>query len=100
MIQLIGEHDCRVAGVIEQRAMGTDHPIYYFPTVNVQRRSRFAVWKRRDHGRRAQQDIPLLEELLPGEHGLVTPVKGFQVLGEGSRWFVRFRLECSSNHAN
>src|SRR5436305_11140323 len=100
MIQLIGEHDCRVAGVIEQRAMATDHPIYYFLTVNLQWRSRFAVWKRRDHGRWAQQDIPLLEELLPGEHGPVAPVKCFQVLGKAGRSFLLFRLECSSNHAN
>src|SRR5450759_1145126 len=100
MIQLIREHDCRVAGVIEQCAMGTYHPIHYFLTVNVQWRSRFAVWKRGDHGRRAQQDIPFIEELLPRENGLVTPMKRFHVLCEGGRWFVRFRLECSDSHSN
>src|SRR5258706_15808011 len=100
MIQLIRQHDCRVAGVIEHSAMGTDHPIRYFLTVNVQWRSRFAVWKRRDHGRWAQQDIPFIKELLPRENGLVAPVKRFQIVGEGGWSFLLFRLECSNHHSN
>src|SRR5437764_305174 len=39
--------------------MGTNHPIHYFLTINLQWRSRFAVWKRRHHGGRAQQLSPL-----------------------------------------
>ncbi len=61
--------------------MATDRPIDDFLIVNVQRRPWFAMWKCRDHRWWAQQDIPLLEELLPGENGLVAPVKRFQVLG-------------------
>ena len=80
--------------------MATDRPIDDFLIVNAQRRPWFAMWKRRDHRWWAQQDIPLLEELLPGENGLVALVKRFQVLGKGGRLFLLFRLECSSYHAN
>src|SRR5205085_6995064 len=89
-IQLVRQHDGRVAGVIEQSSVRVYHPIYYFLTVNTQRRSRFAMWKRGYHGRRTQQNIPRLEELLPGGNRLVPPIKRFQVLGEGSRWRILF----------
>src|SRR3989442_13304721 len=80
--------------------MSTYHPIRYFLVVNLEWRSRFAVWKRSDHGRRAQQDIPFIKELLPGEYRLVTPVKGFQVVCQGGRSFLLFRLEGSSHHSD
>src|SRR5258706_9517005 len=100
MIQLKRQHDCPVAGVIEHRAMGTYHPIRDFLTVNVQWRSRFAVWKRSDHGWWAQQDIPFIKELLPRDNGLVAPVKRFQILCQSGRSFLLFRLECASHHSN
>src|SRR5260221_12582964 len=80
--------------------MGTYHPIYYFLAIYVQRRPRLAMAKSRDHRWQTQQDIPILEELLPGENGLVAPVKRFQILGKGGRSFLLFRLECANHHAN
>src|SRR3989442_7935085 len=89
-----------MTGVIEHSAMRTDHPVFYFPTINVQWRSRFAVWKRSDHERRAQQDIPFIKELLPRDNGLVTPMNRLQIVCEGGRSFLLFRLEGSSHHSD
>jgi hypothetical protein len=94
------EHDCRVACVIEHRAMSAHHPIRDFLAVNEEGRSRFAVEKRRHHGRWAQEYIPFIEELLPGEHGLVAPVQGLQVVCQ-RRWSrLILWLEGSNHHAN
>ena len=68
--------------------------------VNWEWRSRCAVWKRGGHRRWAQENIPLSEAVLPGENGLVASMQRCQVVGEGSRWFILFRLECSNHHAN
>ena len=80
-----------MASVIEECTMATDRPINDFLIINAQWRPWFAMWKCRDHRWWAQQDIPLLEELLPGENGLVAPVQGFQLLSKGGRLFLLFR---------
>src|SRR6266498_6038007 len=100
LIQFIRLHNCWVTSVIEQSAMGTYHPVFHFPTVHKQRRSSFTMWKRGDRRWRTQKQIPLIEELLPGDNRLVTPVKRFKVLVEGDWRFILFRLECSNNHSN
>jgi len=99
MIQLIREYDCRVAGVIEHRAMSAHHPIGDFLAVNVQWRSRFAVGKRRHYGGWAQQHIPLFKKVLPGGNRLVADVQGLQVVRKPGRSFLLFRLESSHHHA-
>src|SRR5947209_8813303 len=78
--------------------MGADRPILDFPAIDVQGRSRFTVWKRSDHGRRAQENVPGLEEPLPGENGRVPTAERFQVWSE-SRGALRLsRLEGAGHH--
>src|SRR5207244_6455933 len=80
--------------------MSTYHPIRYFLAVNNQWRSRFAMRKRRRHCGRAQEHIPFIKELLPGEYRLVTPVQGLQVVGQRGWSFLLLRLEGSSHHSD
>src|SRR4051812_47144216 len=100
MSEFIRQHDGRMTRVIKQGGVSADQPIRYLLTIELQWRARFAMRKRRDHRRWAEQGIPLRKEPLPGDHGLVTPVERFEVLGEGGRWLIGLRLECADHHAD
>src|SRR5260221_12302760 len=78
--------------------MCTDHPVRDVLAVNGQRRPRLAVWKRGDHRGRAQEDVPLLEELLPRDDGLIAPVQRLQIACEGGWSILLLRLECAGHH--
>src|ERR1700730_19251859 len=87
-----------MTSVIEYSAVGAYHPIIYILTIDAERRARFTVGKCCDHGCWANQRVPRLEKLLPGDNGLVAPVECLQVAWKSGRLSPPFLLEGSNHH--